>query len=117
MIDQCIIRSINSQWIVQNSRSYVLLHGHCHLKIRPQATDGFPVGVDATVVMLQAGEYLFQVECAGCCGMAGAFSNETEYNELSIQIGEMKPFFRTTHSSGTRYYQCRDRGFMSGSIM
>jgi FAD/FMN-containing dehydrogenase/Fe-S oxidoreductase len=75
-----------------HQKSPVLLHGHCYQKARPPADDGYPVGVDATVAMLQAVGYEVEVIDAGCCGMAGAFGYEADHYELSMQIGEMKLF-------------------------
>jgi FAD/FMN-containing dehydrogenase/Fe-S oxidoreductase len=70
----------------------VLLHGHCYQKARPPADDGLPVGVAATVMMLQTAGYQVEVVDSGCCGMAGAFGYEAEHYELSMQIGELKLF-------------------------
>ena len=72
----------------------VLLHGHCHQKARPPAEDGYPVGVEATVSMLQSVGYQVKVIEAGCCGMAGAFGYEAEHYDLSMRIGELSLFPR-----------------------
>ncbi len=77
---------------VVRRRSAVLLHGHCYQKARPPADDGYPVGVDATVAMLEAAGYEVEVVEAGCCGMAGAFGYEAEHYELSMQVGELALF-------------------------
>lgn len=70
----------------------VLLHGHCHQKAQPPRGDGYPVGVEATRVMLERAGYSVEVIDAGCCGMAGAFGYETEHYNLSMQIGELSLF-------------------------
>ncbi len=75
---------------VSGPRSAVLLHGHCYQKDRPPAPDGYPVGVEATVAVLEAAGYAVEVVDSGCCGMAGAFGYEAEHYALSMQIGELK---------------------------
>lgn len=70
----------------------VYLHGHCYQKARPPHPDGFPVGVNATRIMLEMMGYQVEVIEAGCCGMAGAFGYEREHYELSQQIGELTLF-------------------------
>ncbi len=70
--------------------SRVLLHGHCYQKARPPAPDGLPVGVEASIAVLEAAGYAVEVVDSGCCGMAGAFGYEAEHYELSMQIGELK---------------------------
>ncbi|MFZ6030696.1 MAG: FAD-binding and (Fe-S)-binding domain-containing protein [Chloroflexota bacterium] len=70
----------------------VLLHGHCYQKAQPPAADGKPVGVAATVAMLQAAGYAVHVIDDGCCGMAGAFGYEAEHYDLSMKVGELALF-------------------------
>ncbi|MBN1536058.1 MAG: FAD-binding protein [Anaerolineales bacterium] len=77
----------------------VLLHGHCYQKARPPADDGFPVGVNASVELLNAFGYQVEVIDAGCCGMAGAFGYEKEHYTLSMAVGEQKLFPRIREAS------------------
>ena len=70
----------------------IILHGHCYQKARPPANDGDPVGVDASVALLEALGYPVEVIDAGCCGMAGAFGYEAEHYHLSMQVGELALF-------------------------
>jgi FAD/FMN-containing dehydrogenase/Fe-S oxidoreductase len=72
-----------------NNRTNVLLHGHCYQKAQPPAKDGYPVGVAATVAMLENVGYLVKIIDDGCCGMAGAFGYETEHYSVSMQVGEL----------------------------
>jgi Fe-S oxidoreductase len=76
----------------KDSPGLVLLHGHCYQKSQPPASDGNPMGVEATIAMLQAAGYQVELIDAGCCGMAGAFGYEAEHYALSMQIGELKLF-------------------------
>ncbi len=100
MIDEFLIRlgdngmpRISSLPLVtKNSPGLVLLHGHCYQKSQAPASDGNPIGVDATIAMLQAAGYQVELIDAGCCGMAGAFGYEAEHYALSMQIGELKLF-------------------------
>lgn len=84
-IDQ---KSVSSHSISQK----VYLHGHCYQKTRPPHRDGFPVGIEATRIMLEMMGYQVKVIDAGCCGMAGAFGYEEEHYDLSMQIGELSLF-------------------------
>jgi FAD/FMN-containing dehydrogenase/Fe-S oxidoreductase len=70
----------------------VFLHGHCYQKSQPPAADGFPVGVQATVDLLEKVGCKVELIDAGCCGMAGAFGYEAEHYDLSMQIGELSLF-------------------------
>jgi Fe-S oxidoreductase len=70
----------------------ILLHGHCYQKARPPAADGYPIGVAATIAMLEAVGCQVSLIEAGCCGMAGAFGYEAEHYELSMKIGELTLF-------------------------
>jgi len=70
----------------------VFLHGHCYQKSQPPAADGFPVGVQATVNLLEKVGCKVELIDAGCCGMAGAFGYEAEHYDLSMQIGELSLF-------------------------
>ena len=70
----------------------ILLHGHCYQKAQPPAADGYPIGVAASVSMLEAAGYRVKVIESGCCGMAGAFGYEAEHYELSMSIGELHLF-------------------------
>jgi FAD/FMN-containing dehydrogenase/Fe-S oxidoreductase len=70
-------------------RTDVLIHGHCYQKAQPPAKDGFPIGVAASVAMLEAVGYSVTNIDDGCCGMAGAFGYETEHYSVSKQVGEL----------------------------
>jgi Fe-S oxidoreductase/FAD/FMN-containing dehydrogenase len=70
----------------------VLLHGHCYQKAQPPAADGDPLGVAATVMMLEAAGYSVSVIDSGCCGMAGAFGYEVEHYAVSQQVAELALF-------------------------
>jgi Fe-S oxidoreductase len=70
----------------------VLLHGHCYQKAQPPADDGYSIGVNAAVEVLQTAGYQVEVIDSGCCGMAGAFGYESEHFDMSIKIGEMALF-------------------------
>lgn len=70
----------------------VLVHGHCYQKAQNRSTDGFPVGMDATIEMLKLAGYKVNAIDSGCCGMAGAFGYEAEHYDLSMQIGELSLF-------------------------
>ncbi|PWH11844.1 MAG: FAD-binding oxidoreductase [Anaerolineae bacterium] len=70
-------------------RSPILLHGHCYQKAQPPATDGYPVGQEATASLLRAIGYDVEIIPSGCCGMAGAFGYEKEHYQLSQKVGEM----------------------------
>ena len=92
MIDEFLIREDHFPTIMYPSRPKVLLHGHCYQKARPPAADGLPIGVDATVIMLEKFGYQVEVIDAGCCGMAGSFGYEEEHFDTSIQVAEMALF-------------------------
>ncbi len=70
-------------------RTNVLVHGHCYQKAQPPASDGFPVGVTATMTMLENVGYSVKNIDDGCCGMAGAFGYEKEHYTVSMQVGEL----------------------------
>ena len=79
----------SNQQISTKKPTQVLLHGHCYQKARPLSADGYPVGVEANIVLLKACGYQVSVIDSGCCGMAGAFGYEKEHYALSIQVGEL----------------------------
>ena len=99
MIDEFLVRpdvnglqrlsKIISQNEAKGERTDVLLHGHCYQKAQPPAKDGFPVGVAATIKMLENVGYSVKNIDDGCCGMAGAFGYETEHYQVSMQVGEL----------------------------
>lgn len=99
MVDEFLVRpDANgsprlSKLISQNTtnikRKDVLLHGHCYQKAQTPAKDGFPIGVAATVAMLEGVGYSVTTIDDGCCGMAGAFGYEAEHYSLSMKIGEL----------------------------
>jgi FAD/FMN-containing dehydrogenase/Fe-S oxidoreductase len=109
MIDEFLIRSsqdrisrlsrITEDYGIQAPTKEVLLHGHCYQKAQPPAADGFPAGVAASVLMLEAVGYNVKTIDDGCCGMAGAFGYENEHYSLSMQIGE-QALFPAVRSSG-----------------
>ena len=70
----------------------VLLHGHCFQKSQAPARDGYPVGVAATVGMLEAVGFAVSVVDTGCCGMAGAFGYESEHYDISMRVGGLSLF-------------------------
>jgi Fe-S oxidoreductase len=72
-----------------DKRTDVLLHGHCYQKAQPPAKDGFPIGVAATIAMLESVGYSVKNIDDGCCGMAGAFGYEDEHYAVSMQVGEL----------------------------
>ena len=73
----------------EDKRTNVLLHGHCYQKAQPPKRDGFPVGVAATVAILENVGYSVKIIEDGCCGMAGAFGYEAEHFSLSMQVAEL----------------------------
>jgi Fe-S oxidoreductase len=75
-----------------NQRLEVFVHGHCYQKAQPPAEDGFPIGVEATVRMLEEVGYKVNLIDDGCCGMAGSFGYEAEHYPLSMDIGELTLF-------------------------
>lgn len=77
---------------IKDNRTDVLLHGHCYQKAQPQAKDGLPTGVAATVSILEGMGYKVTTVDDGCCGMAGAFGYEAEHYLLSMQVGELSLF-------------------------
>jgi Fe-S oxidoreductase len=66
----------------------ILLHGHCHQKAQSLPRDGYPIGVAATVEVLNSLGAEVEVIQSGCCGMAGAFGYEADYIEMSKQVAE-----------------------------
>jgi Fe-S oxidoreductase len=99
MIDEFLLRPGNSgsprlsrfypQKEMGENRTNVLVHGHCYQKAQPPAIDGFPVGVAATVAMLENAGYSVKIIEDGCCGMAGAFGYEVEHYSISKQVGDL----------------------------
>jgi Fe-S oxidoreductase len=85
----------------------VLLHGHCYLKAKPLAVDGFPTGVKATIDMLEAVGYQMELIEAGCCGMAGAFGYEAEHYDVSMRVGELGLFPYIRKSDQCDHCCCR----------
>ncbi len=77
----------------------VLFHGHCYQKARPPADDGFPVGVNASIVLMKAFGYQVETVDSGCCGMAGAFGYEQEHYTVSMAVGEQALFPRMRQAS------------------
>jgi Fe-S oxidoreductase len=103
MIDEFLVRDDRLETYLTNLQNAnipitdlptanVLLHGHCYQKARPPADDGEPVGVDASVTLLETLGYSVEVVDSGCCGMAGAFGYETEHYDLSMHVGEVALF-------------------------
>jgi FAD/FMN-containing dehydrogenase/Fe-S oxidoreductase len=86
------LRIVDGLKASKKEKTRVLLHGHCYQKSQPPAGDGYPIGIQATVEVLE--EVGFQVDLvdSGCCGMAGAFGYEAEHYDLSMKIGEMTLF-------------------------
>jgi FAD/FMN-containing dehydrogenase/Fe-S oxidoreductase len=73
-------------------QKHVALHTHCYQKAQPPSPDGYAVGSDATVEMLEAVGYDVDVIDAGCCGMAGSFGYELEHYSMSMKVGEGRLF-------------------------
>ncbi len=97
MWDEYLLRHEDALAFVSNPsqpdpRPKVLLHGHCYQKARPPADDGLPVGMDATVQMLETMGYAVETIQAGCCGMAGSFGYEAEHYDIAMQVGELALF-------------------------
>jgi Fe-S oxidoreductase len=88
-IDNLLQQKHSKTQFAPNHPIQVLLHGHCYQKARPLSADGYPVGVEANVALLEACGYQVSVIDSGCCGMAGAFGYEKEHYSLSIQVGEL----------------------------
>jgi FAD/FMN-containing dehydrogenase/Fe-S oxidoreductase len=80
----------------------IMLHGHCYQKTQPPASDGFPIGQNASAELLKTFGYEVEIIPSGCCGMAGAFGYETEHFDVSMQVGEMVllPAVRQAKESG-----------------
>lgn len=74
------IESQNLDW--KNTRTTMLLHGHCHQK----ALIGLDTCVDALSLIPESG---VQTIPSGCCGMAGSFGYEYEHYDLSLRIGKL----------------------------
>jgi FAD/FMN-containing dehydrogenase/Fe-S oxidoreductase len=75
-----------------NNTQEILLHGHCYQKNQLPAPDGYPIGEQATIELLERVGYKVDLIDAGCCGMAGAFGYEAENYDLSMAIGELSLF-------------------------
>jgi Fe-S oxidoreductase len=82
------------------NRTKVLLHGHCYQKAQPPASDGLPIGVAASIAILESTGYLVETIHDGCCGMAGAFGYEAEHYSLSRQVGRLS-LFPSIQQAGT----------------
>ena len=87
-----IMRIAEHYSTLRTTETTVLLHGHCYQKAQSPAGDGYPVGVAATVAMLEAVGYKVSVIDAGCCGMAGAFGYESEHYDISMRVGGLSLF-------------------------
>jgi Fe-S oxidoreductase len=87
-----IAKLIDSDILQYNHRKTVILHGHCYQKAQSPALDGFPLGVSATISMLEQAGYHVSIIDDGCCGMAGAFGYESDHYTLSMRIGELALF-------------------------
>ncbi len=103
MLDEYLIRPRNDDQsrslriaeLINGSNNHpqeVLLHGHCYQKTQKPASDGYPVGEQATIELLNEVGYKVELIDAGCCGMAGAFGYEAEHFDLSMAIGELSLF-------------------------
>lgn len=71
----------NDKSAMQDRRTKILLHGHCHQKAL--------WGTEATRALLTSAGYDVREVDATCCGMAGAFGYEAEHYALSQRIGEL----------------------------
>jgi FAD/FMN-containing dehydrogenase/Fe-S oxidoreductase len=102
MIDEYLIRpddggslrieNLSQRAVASDTRTHVLLHGHCYQKAQPPAKDGYPTGVLASSAMLENAGYAVAIIDNGCCGMAGAFGYEAEHYTLSMQVAELALF-------------------------
>ncbi len=81
------ISTLRVRQAIHETSTNVLLHGHCYQKARPPAADGFPVGVAASLSLLEHAGYSVTVIDDGCCGMAGAFGYEAEHFDVSMRVG------------------------------
>ncbi len=100
MIDEYLVRQkidseIKELRIANNhneklDKKNILLHGHCYQKARLSTGESTPVGLDATVIMLEYFGYQVKKIDAGCCGMAGAFGYKSEHYEMSKKVGDLK---------------------------
>jgi FAD/FMN-containing dehydrogenase/Fe-S oxidoreductase len=77
--------STNPKSKIQNPKSEILLHAHCHQKAL--------WGADSSAALLRriCGQRL-QVLDTGCCGMAGSFGYTANHYDLSMRIGELMLF-------------------------
>ena len=82
---------------VKGQVSPVLIHGHCHQKAKPPASDGIPNGVQADIALFEHLGCPVELIDSGCCGMAGAFGYEKEHYEMSERVAEsyLLPAVRT----------------------
>ncbi len=94
LVDEFLLRVGN--WVQQNqveeNKTKIVFHPHCHQRAEGLADDGLPIGTNATVAMLQSFGFEVDLIDAGCCGMAGTFGYDAEHYELSMQIGELQLF-------------------------
>ena len=95
------ISTLRVQPTIPNTSTIVLLHGHCYQKARPPEVDGFPVGVAASLALLEHAGYSVTVIDDGCCGMAGAFGYEAEHYDVSMQVGGAALFPAIARNPGT----------------
>jgi len=87
-----IHRDSKESFAVPKTKPQVLLHGHCYQKARLPADDGYPVGAEASRLLLELVGYQVKVIDSGCCGMAGAFGYEKEHKDLSMDVGGLVLF-------------------------
>ncbi len=87
-----ILRIANLMNYANDPSQEVFLHGHCYQKSQQPALDGYPIGEQATMELLERVGYDVELINAGCCGMAGAFGYEAEHFDLSMAIGELALF-------------------------
>jgi Fe-S oxidoreductase len=66
---------------IENRKSKILLHGHCHQK-SSYGTKG------TRAALAQTGCEVSEIDST-CCGMAGAFGYEAEHYAVSQQVGEL----------------------------
>jgi Fe-S oxidoreductase len=89
-----LLRIDNYSGMKSSQNQTVFLHGHCYQKSQTPTADGYPVGLQASVEILEQVGYSVEVIDAGCCGMAGAFGYEAEHYSVSMDVGELSLFPR-----------------------